>query len=367
MHFLRRVWQIAVRIDREALIYARPLRAAVVSLIGLGLLIGHHDVRSALPFGVGVLFAAMADRGGPLRQRVVPMIGTSIAITIGTGLGGIVSSGTWAHILLGGVVALVCGFAGAIGVRWMAGGVLTLVVYTIFGGAPITLLASGLDAMWMAIGCTTLILSMLVAHAAARLVGRGVAPLPASEVEHPPSVWSRAREHLHWNDQFVLHAIRLSLVIMLAITLEEELTFPHSYWIPMTVAWITRPDLDGTVERVVLRVVGTLVGIAFAGTFLVTIHPGTPLSVLMVSFAVFLVLSFLVPNYAIAVVGITIFVFFLFSIVGYPTEQMIVTRIFSTLLAAVLVAIAIHVGPRGEPAPSTGPELAQPAAPPPLH
>lgn len=55
---------------------------------------------------------------------------------------------------------------------------------------------------------------------------------------------------------------------------------------------------------------------------------------------------------AIAVVGITIFVFFLFDIVGSPVRQMIPTRIASTLIAAVLVAIAIHIGPRPVPAPA---------------
>ena len=74
--------------------------------------------------------------------------------------------------------------------------------------------------------------------------------------------------------------------------------------------------------------------------------------VLMASIAVFIVLTFLVPNYAIAVTGITIFVFFLFDVVGYPVRQMIPTRIASTLIAAVLVAIAIHIGPRPVPAPT---------------
>ena len=336
--------------------FARPLLAALVTFAGLAVLVGRDDVRPALPFGVGVVFTAMVDHGGRLRGRVVPMVGTGVAITLGTFLGGIVSNGTWGHIILGGVLAALCGFAGAAGTSWMFGGILTLVVYTIFSGAPIELLAAGQNATWMAAGSAVMLAAMVIVHGIGHLAGRrspaAVSPVPAR------NAWVRARDHLELHDQYVVHAIRLAIVIVVAIVLEEALAFPHSYWIPMTVAWITRPDLNGTVERVILRVVGTLVGIALAGTFILTLDPSDALSVLMTSIAVFIVLVFLVPNYAIAVVGITIFVFFLFDIVGYPVRQMIPTRIVSTLIAAALVTIAIHIGPRGEPVPDptvTGP------------
>lgn len=331
--------------------FARPVVAAVVTFVGLSILVRQDDVRSALPFGVGVVFTAMVDHGGRLRNRVVPMAATGVAITVGTLLGGMVSNGTWAHVIIGGLLAALCGFAGAAGTAWMAGGVLTLVVYTIFSGTPIVLLATGQNAVWMAVGSAVMLTAAVLVHGIGRLAG-----LPESTDASPRPAggpWSRARVHLHGRDQFVLHAVRLSIVIVIAIVLEEVLAFPHSYWIPMTAAWITRPDLDGTVERVILRVVGTLVGIALAGTFILTLDPGHPLSVLMTSIAVFIVLVFLVPNYAIAVVGITIFVFFLFDIVGYPVRQMIPTRIVSTLIAAVLVSAAIRIGPRGEPATAT--------------
>lgn len=276
------------------------------------------------------------------------MVGTAIAITFGTMLGGMVSDSTVANVVVGGLLALACGFAGAAGPSWMFGGVLTLVVYTIFGGAPIQLLAAGQNMVWMAIGGAVLIASAVVAHSVARLGSRRppMPPAPAGSSDPP---WVQARAHLHRHDLFVGHAVRLSLVLMVAIVLERVFDYPHSYWIPMTVAWITRPDLQGTVERTILRVVGTLVGIAIAGTFIIRLEPDNAVSVIMASIAVFIVLSFLVPNYAIAVTGITIFVFFLFDIVGYPIDQMIETRIVSTLIAAGLVIVAIHLGPRGVP------------------
>ena len=114
----------------------------------------------------------------------------------------------------------------------------------------------------------------------------------------------------------------------------------------MTVAWIARPDRDGTVEKVTLRVAGTLLGVAIAGV-LIAITPATSTeSLIMIGVAAYFVLAFLAPNYAIAVTGITCFVFFLFHLVGYPLDGSIISRVASTLLAAALVLTAIQIGPK---------------------
>ena len=114
----------------------------------------------------------------------------------------------------------------------------------------------------------------------------------------------------------------------------------------MTVAWISRPDRDGTVEKVTLRVAGTLLGVAIAGSIIAITPASSAESLIMIGIASYFVLAFLAPNYAVAVTGITCFVFFLFHIVGYPLDGSIVSRVASTLIAAGLVLIAIRIGPR---------------------
>jgi uncharacterized membrane protein YccC len=109
---------------------------------------------------------------------------------------------------------------------------------------------------------------------------------------------------------------------------------------------VARPDRDGTVEKVTLRVAGTLLGVAIAG-LLIGITPATSTeSLIMIGISAYFVLAFLAPNYAVAVTGITCFVFFLFHLVGYPLDGSIFSRVASTLLAAALVLAAIHIGPK---------------------
>jgi MFS family permease len=315
----------------------------LVILAALGYTFDHHDKRALLPIGIGLLFTAIADRGVSLRRRIPAMAGAALAVTIGTAIGGLVSDNQVLHVVVGGVAGLACGLAGVAGVSSMTAGVLGLVVFAIFSGSPIDLLHWKTNALLMLLGASIMIASVLVEFGVRAALRR----LPDTSTElHPDALWTRSKVHLHWGDPFVLHSLRLAIVMMIATMLEEVLTFPHSYWIPMTVAWISRPDRDGTVEKVTLRVAGTLLGVAIAG-LLIGITPATSIeSLIMIGISAYFVLAFLAPNYAVAVTGITCFVFFLFHLVGYPLDGSIISRVASTMLAAALVLTAIQIGPK---------------------
>ena len=66
----------------------------------------------------------------------------------------------------------------------------------------------------------------------------------------------------------------------------------------------------------------------------------------MIGIASYCVLAFLMPNYAITTTGITVFVFFLFRVVGFPMGGSFFARIASTLIAAALVLTAVRIGPQ---------------------
>jgi len=321
----------------------RPIRSSLLILLALSITYQKHDVRALLPLGVGLLFAAIADRGATLQRRFISMSGALVAVTVGTAAGCLVSDNQVLHVTIGGLAGLLCGLAGAASVPSMTAGVLGLVVFTIFSGSPIDLLDWRSNTLLMGLGALLMIVSVVIEFGVRSVFRRR----PALKGEMSTASYRvRAMDHMHWQDQFIIHSIRLGIVIMIATLLEEILTFPHSYWIPMTVAWISRPDRDGTVEKVTLRVAGTLAGVAIAGS-LIAITPATSTeSLVMIGLAAYFVLAFLAPNYAIAVTGITVFVFFLFHLVGYPLDGSILTRIASTLLAAALVLIAMHIGPR---------------------
>ncbi len=329
--------------DLAALEHVRPVRAALVILAALAYTYVNHDVRALLPLGLGLLFAAIADRGSSFRRRLTSMAGATIGITLGTALGCAVSSNQVLHIATGGFVGLLCGLVGVASIPAMTTGVLTLVIFTIFSGSPIDLFEWKANTVLMLLGGCIMIASDAVEFGIRLLIKR----IPESDDNsYGESFWNRSKVHFHWTDPFILHSLRLAVVIIIATTLEELLTFPHSYWIPMTVAWISKPDHEGTVDKVTRRVVGTLFGVAIAGTLIATIPYSGAFSLIMVGIASYFVLAFLTPNYAITTAGITVFVFFLFRIVGFPMGGSITARVLSTLIAAALVLTAVRIGPQ---------------------
>lgn len=329
--------------DLSALEHIRPIRSALVIFTALAFTYGHHDIRALLPLGLGLLFTAIADRGNSLRRRLTSMVGAMMGITFAAALGSAVSSNQLLHVATAGVVALVCGLIGIASIPAMTAGVLTLVIFTIFSGSPIDLLEWRTNALLMLLGSCIMIGTVIVEFGIRKLIKR----VPDSSVElYGESFWNRSRVHLRWSDPFILHSLRLAAVITIATTLEEILTFPHSYWIPMTVAWIAKPDRDGTVEKVTSRVIGTLFGVAIAGTLIATTPYSSVFALIMVGVASYFVLAFLTPNYTITTAGITVFVFFLFRIVGFPMDGSITARVISTLIAAMLVLTAIRIGPQ---------------------
>ena len=73
--------------------------------------------------------------------------------------------------------------------------------------------------------------------------------------------------------------------MFVATAISELLAIPHAYWIPVTVAWITKPDHDGTVTRVIQRVIGTALGLLIIGL------PSLVLETTTMYYAVFAILG----------------------------------------------------------------------------
>ncbi|MEJ6740067.1 MAG: hypothetical protein QNL59_06005 [Actinomycetota bacterium] len=234
----------ALAIDFTALEHIRPVRAALLILAALTYTYVNHDVRPLLPLGLGLLFAAIADRGNSFRRRLVSMAGATIGITVGIAIGCAVSNNQLLHIATGGFVGLLCGLIGVASIPAMTTGVLTLVIFTIFSGSPIDLLEWKANTVLMLLGGSIMAATVPIEFGVRTLIK--TTPKNNDEL-YRESFWDRSKIHFYWSDPFILHSIPLAVVIIIATTLEEFVKFPHSYWIPMSVAWISQPDHNGTV------------------------------------------------------------------------------------------------------------------------
>ena len=157
--------------------------------------------------------------------------------------------------------------------------------------------------------------------------------------------WRAVRGHLRMDDPFLRHALRLTVTFAAAVALSWWLDLPHPYWLPMTVAWISKPAQSDTTTKVIARVLGTVVGVVVSAAVLEVVGPGDRVLAVLVGLSAVLALTFLVANYALAVTGVTMFVFYLFTMAGEPMGSSFASRILATVLAGVLVFVTAVVWP----------------------
>ena len=172
-----------------------------------------------------------------------------------------------------------------------------------------------------------------------------IAPPPHARVPVLP----RLRAHLHRSDAVAEHALRLTVAFGGATIAAVIIDVSHAYWVPLTVAWIAKPDLSNTVSRVTMRIAGTLLGIVLVAVVLL-IARELPDEALLLSVAVgltgALALAYLNANYPLAVIGITGFVLFIQHATGEGARYDIIARILATTLAGVWVLLVASVRPR---------------------
>jgi len=179
-----------------------------------------------------------------------------------------------------------------------------------------------------------------------RVVDRAGPPEPLPPL-HTRAVDERRRvaDHLRVSDPYARHAIRLAVVFAVGEIVAHIIGAPHAYWIPMTVAWVSRPALGDTTVRVAARIVGTLAGVGVSALVVSLLLGHDPALALAVGAAGVLALAMLTANYAVAVTGITIFVFTLFTIAGEVVTSSFPARIEATLVAGALVLAGAFIWP----------------------
>ena len=326
-----------VRVEKENLQIIRSLRTAAIST-ALPLTAWALGIPDAMiPLGVGALFVGISESNIHPGRRGRIMLWATAWLMATSALGFLVAPNPFLVVALSACVAALSGWVGVAGPRAGVVGVLSLVLFTITVGLPETIGVSASFVGFVGLGG-------LVQTALFLLINRArphtASPLPARE---PSSLWFRLRNPGPRRDTYVRHTLSVTIAIVVATVIAQFVDVPHEYWIPMTVAWIFKPDQKATAIRVAERVVGTLgaIGLAFLwGTYLPA--PAGVLFVLCGAGAYF-VLAFLASNYSIATFGVTTFVLALFAIAGDLYEQTVIFRLEATLAAGAIVVVVVFM------------------------
>ena len=124
---------------------------------------------------------------------------------------------------------------------------------------------------------------------------------------------------------------------MVATAISETSGEAHQYWLPMSVAWMSKVTLDDTLNRVTHRWLGTLIGLGAIALILQvsTLNNKDWLLISLLGAAV--LIAYIWVHYAAAVVGVTLWIIAAFAMVGDPVVHTLAERLLDTSLAAALV------------------------------
>ncbi|HVW12031.1 MAG TPA: FUSC family protein [Bryobacteraceae bacterium] len=144
------------------------------------------------------------------------------------------------------------------------------------------------------------------------------------------------------------HALRMSICLAIGDIIGRGIVLQRTYWIPMTIAIVLKPDFAGTFTRGVLRIGGTMVGLVFATLLFHTIHSGVGTEIaLMAAFT--LLLRWAGPaNYGIFVFAVSGLVVLLIAMTGVAPGGVIAARALNTMIGGMLALAAYAVWPTWE-------------------
>ena len=156
------------------------------------------------------------------------------------------------------------------------------------------------------------------------------------------------RANLHLQSAACRHAIRLAVCVGMGEALAQGLGLQRSYWLPMTIAILLKPDFAATFSRGVLRLIGTFAGLVLATGLFRALPPGAGSQVALIAVLMFLMRCFGPANYGILVTAVTALVVLLVAMTGVSPNAVIAARGLNTVGGGAIALVAYLVWPTWE-------------------
>jgi uncharacterized membrane protein YccC len=135
-----------------------------------------------------------------------------------------------------------------------------------------------------------------------------------------------------------LATLRLTACIVLAEVFAVVLSLQRSYWVPLTVALVMKPDFGSVFARAVQRAIGTAIGVVIGAAVLTLVPSGAALLPFLALFAALLPIG-MQRNYGLFSIFMTPLILILLdSLSGHPGE-LVRARLLDTLVGCGIVLV----------------------------
>jgi uncharacterized membrane protein YccC len=141
------------------------------------------------------------------------------------------------------------------------------------------------------------------------------------------------------------HALRLTVVVLVAELISRHVPLQRSYWMVVAAATTLRPEFGATFTRGTERVVGTCLGVGLAGAIAVALHPTGAVTIALVGLLAWAGYSVFAASFAAGFAFITAVVVFLLNAISPDTLATAWARLIDTLVGGGLGLLAYAVWP----------------------
>jgi len=313
---------------RRGFLLSVPVGLTLIPELGL-------DTESAAAIGTAALLNGFPGMDAPARPRAGWQVATAPLIGIAAALGVLSSQTGPTAVLALGLMGLLAGYCFCVSLRLAIVG-LTVTLAMLIAQGLFLPAGDALPALLYATlgGLTQVAWSLLVWIVRDR------------EADEAEKAWSRReaaaalRANLSLESQSARHAIRFGSALAAGVAAYWLLGMDvHGYWIPLTILFVMRPERDETDNRLILRGLGTALGLVLA-TAIAEAFGGEDL-VLSVILTVAAALTFglLTVQYALFTAAITTFVVVISTALGEPAFETVDERATGTALG-ILIAFS---------------------------
>lgn len=319
---------------RRGALIAVPVGLSLVVELGFG-----APTKGAI--ATGALFGAFAGLDAPAGPRAAWQGAAAPAIGLMAALGVLSSQSAPAAVAAMGLIGALAGYCFAYSLRLAIFGLVVALTLLVSQGLFLEAEETLPALLWGTVGGLTQVLWSLIVWVVVERCARD-----------EPSGWDARAIAAAFASNFTLrsenlrHAIRFGGSLALGVAIYRAFDMDdHGFWIPLTILFVMRPDRDETYLRLVLRAVGTVLGLIVA-TVVAEAFGGSDLVVIVVlTAATALALGLLTVQYALFTAAITVYVVLLTDTLGESAWEADKLRLIGTALGLLITFLAFVVWP----------------------
>jgi fusaric acid resistance family protein len=329
---------------RRGALVAVPVGIALLAELGL-------DMPTKGAIGTGALLAGFPGLDAPARTRAAWQAATAPLIGLAAALGVLTGSSAVLAVLTMAVVGAAAGYCFSVSLRLAIAGLSVALSLLIAQGLPLEP-SDALPALLLSSGGGLLqaAFSLCVFAAGDR------------KEEGEAGGWSTSAAlrglsaNLTLRSTSARHALRFGAALAAGVAAYWLLGMKeHGFWIPLTILFVMRPEEDETFHRLVLRAVGTAIGLVIATALSEWLQGDGVAIAVALTIATAFAYGLLTVQYALFTAAITTYAVLLADTLGEPALHAAGQRALATAIGIAIAAATFLIWSN----PESGEEVAE--------